>query len=91
MAKRIGQILIDLGLIDEQQLATMLETQAAGAGELLGKVGMALEYFTDEQLGEALAEQWGTTFVTLYDRQIPAEVLSLVSQPMAQLYRVVTL
>jgi type IV pilus assembly protein PilB len=91
MAKRIGQILIDLGLIDEQQLATMLETQAAGAGELLGKVGMALEYFTDEQLGEALAEQWGTTFVTLYDRQIPAEVLSLVSQPMAQLYRVVPL
>ena len=91
MAKRIGQILIDLGLIDEQQLATMLETQAAGAGELLGKVGMALEFFTDEQLGEALAEQWGTTFVTLYDRQIPAEVLSLVSQPMAQLYRVIPL
>jgi type IV pilus assembly protein PilB len=69
----------------------MLETQAAGAGELLGKVGMALEFFTDEQLGEALAEQWGTTFVTLYDRQIPAEVLSLVSQPMAQLYRVIPL
>jgi type IV pilus assembly protein PilB len=91
MAKRIGQILIDLGLIDEQQLATMLETQAAGAGELVGKVGMALDYFTDEQLGEALAEQWGTTFVTLYDRQIPAEVLALVSQPMAQLYRVVPL
>jgi type IV pilus assembly protein PilB len=52
---------------------------------------MSLDYFTDEQLGEALAEQWGTTFVTLYDRQIPAEVLSLVSQPMAQLYRVIPL
>jgi type IV pilus assembly protein PilB len=89
--KRIGQILIDLGLIDEQQLATMVEEQASRGGELLGKVGVSLGFFTDEQLGEALAEQWGTTFVTLYDRQIPAEVVRLLSEPMAQLYRVVPL
>ena len=89
--KRIGQILVDLGLIDEQQLATMLEEQAARGGELLGRVGLALGFYTEEQLGEALAEQWNTTFVTLYDRQIPAAVTDLISQPMAQLYRVVPL
>ena len=89
--KRIGQILLDLGLIDEQQLTTMLEEQAARGGELLGKVGVSLGYFTDEQLGEALAEQWGTTFVTLYDRHIPPEVVRLLSEPMAQLYRVIPL
>ena len=89
--KRIGQILVDLGLIDEQQLATMLEEQATRGGELLGKVGVSLGYFTDEQLGEALAEQWGTTFVTLYDRTIEPDVLSVISEPMAQLYRVVPL
>ena len=89
--KRIGQILIDLGLIDEQQLATMVEEQSARGGELLGKVGVSLGFYTYEQLGEALAEQWGTTFVTLYDRQVPAEVIRLLSEPMAQLYRVVPL
>ena len=89
--KRIGQILVDLGLIDEQQLATMLEEQSNRGGELLGKIGVALGFYTDEQLGEALAEQWGTTFVTLYDRQIPVDVIRLVSEPMAQLYRVVPL
>jgi len=89
--KRIGQILVDLGLIDEQQLATMLEEQATRGGELLGKVGVSLGFYTDEQLGEALAEQWGTTFVTLYDRHIPPEVARLLSEPMAQLYRVVPL
>ena len=89
--KRLGQILIDLGLIDEQQLATMVEEQATRGGELLGKVGVSLGFYTDEQLGEALAEQWGTTFVTLYDRQIPAEVVRLLSEPMAQLYHVVPL
>jgi type IV pilus assembly protein PilB len=89
--KRIGQILVDLGLIDEQQLATMLEEQSTRGGELLGKVGVSLGFYTDEQLGEALAEQWGTTFVTLYDRHIPPEVAKLLSEPMAQLYRVVPL
>ncbi|MEX0669396.1 MAG: ATPase, T2SS/T4P/T4SS family [Pirellulales bacterium] len=89
--KRIGQILVDLGLIDEQQLATMLDEQSNRGGELLGKIGVALGFYTDEQLGEALAEQWSTTFVTLYDRQIPADVIRLVSEPMAQLYRVVPL
>jgi type IV pilus assembly protein PilB len=89
--KKLGQILVDLGLIDEQQLATMLEEQASRGGMLLGRVGVELGFYTDEQLGEALAEQWGTTFVTLYDRAISADVLGLVSSPMAQLYRVVPL
>ena len=89
--KRLGQILIDLGLIDEQQLAMLLEEQVSRGGELVGKVGVSLGFFTDEQLGEALAEQWGTTFVTLYDRAISLEVLRLVSEPMAQLYRVIPL
>ena len=89
--KKLGQILVDLGLIDEQQLATMLEEQSSRGGALLGRVGVDLGFYTDEQLGEALAEQWGTTFVTLYDRPIPADVLGLVSGPMAQLYRVVPL
>jgi len=87
--KRIGQILIDLGLIDDGQLQQMLEEQQARGGELLGKVGLSLGFFTEDQLGEALAEQWNTTFVTLYDRTISPEVLKLVSEPMAQLYRVI--
>jgi len=89
--KRIGQILLDLGLIDEAQLDTMVQEQAARGGELVGRVGLALGFYTEEQLGEALAEQWGTTFVTLYDRQIPASVVQLISEPMAQLYRVIPL
>ena len=89
--KRIGQVLIDLGLIDEGQLAAMLEEQTTRGGELLGKVGLSLGFFSEDQLGEALAEQWGTTFVTLYDRAIPLEVQKLISEPMAQLYRVIPL
>jgi len=89
--KRIGQILVDLGLIDETQLETMLEEQQARGGELLGRIGLSLGFYTDEQLGEALAEQWNTTFVTLYDQEIPTDTLRLLSEPMAQLYRVIAM
>ncbi len=87
--KRLGQILMNLGLIDEQQLAVMLDEQVQRGGELLGTVGVSLGFFSEEQLGEALAEQWGTSFVTLYDLEIKQDVVHAISEPMAQLYRVI--
>ena len=89
--RRLGQILIDLGIIDEQQLEQMLEEQSARGGELLGRVGISLSMITEEQLAEALAEQWSTTVVSLTDRPMKSSVLEIVSEPMAQLYRIVPL
>ena len=89
--KRLGQILTDLGLIDEEQLQEMLTEQEARGGELLGRVGVSLGFFSDEQLGEALAEQWNTVFVTLYDKQITHSLVDIISKTMAEMYRVVPL
>jgi len=89
--KRLGQILTDLGLIDEEQLQEMLAEQDARGGELLGRVGVSLGFFSDEQLGEALAEQWNTVFVTLYDKQITHSLVEIISKTMAEMYRVVPL
>ena len=89
--KRLGQILADLGLIDEEQLQEMLTEQEARGGELLGRVGVSLGSFSDEQLGEALAEQWNTVFVTLYDKQITHSLVDIISKTMAEMYRVVPL
>lgn len=89
--KRLGQILTDLGLIDEDQLEEMLAEQEARGGELLGRVGASLGFFSDEQLGEALAEQWNTVFVTLYDKQITHSLVDIISKTMAEMYRVVPL
>ena len=89
--KRLGLILTDLGLIDEDQLEEMLAEQEARGGELLGRVGVSLGFFSDEQLGEALAEQWNTVFVTLYDKQIIHSLVEILSKTMAEMYRVVPL
>jgi len=89
--RRIGQILVDLGIIDEQQLAMLLEEQQARGGELLGRIAVSQNLVNEEQLAEALAEQWNTVYVALTDRVMRDDVLELVSEPMAQLYRVVPL
>ena len=49
--KKIGQILLDLGLVDDEQLENMLDEQKARDGQLLGQIGLQLGYYSDEQLG----------------------------------------
>ena len=89
--RRLGQILIDLGIIDEQQLEAILEEQSARGGELLGRIGVSMSLITEEQLAEALAEQWRTTVAPLADMVLRGDVLEIVSEPMAQLYRIIPL
>ena len=48
--KKIGQILLDLGLVDDEQLENMLDEQKAREGQLLGQIGLQLGYYSDKQL-----------------------------------------
>ena len=85
--RRIGQILVDLGFISDDQLEQLLEEQQQRPGRRLGKVAEELGYVTDEQLAQALAEQWGMQVIHLADIVVPPQVLGYVTEPMAQLYR----
>lgn len=87
--RRIGQIFVDLGFITDDQLELLLEEQKRRPGELLGKVAETLGYVTEEQLAQALAEQMGMRVVNLGELNIAPDVIAKVTEPMAQLYRVV--
>jgi len=88
--RRIGQILVDLGYIEEDQLELLLEEQQQQPGEKLGKIAEELGLITDEQLAQALAEQMNLQVVALNDEtQLSEEVLGLITETMAQLYRVI--
>ena len=50
---------------------------------------MDMHLITDDQLAQALAEQLGLQVVNLADVAIGPEVLGQVTEPMAQLYRIV--
>jgi type IV pilus assembly protein PilB len=87
--RRIGQILVDLGFINDEQLEMLLDEQRRHPGELLGKLAEEMGLVNDEQVALALAEQMSLQVVKLNDVQVPPEVLGLITEPMAQLYRVI--
>ena len=87
--RRIGQILVDLGFLRESQLEALLEEQQHRPGELLGHIAVGMGWIAEEQLAQALAEQMGMKVVHLSELIIPSEVLTRVTEPMAQLYRII--
>ncbi len=87
--RRIGQILVDLGYITDEQLEMLLEEQQQQPGEQLGKIAEEMGLVTDEQLAQALAEQMNLQVIDLAESTLTPEVLELVSETMAQLYSVI--
>lgn len=89
--RRIGQIFVDLGFIDDDQLEMLLEEQQQRPYELLGDVAQSMGLITEEQVAQALAEQMGMQVIDLSEVTIPPNVLDYITEPMAQLYRIIPL
>ncbi|WP_417394782.1 GspE/PulE family protein [Gimesia chilikensis] len=87
-ARRLGQIMVDLGYISEDQLWDILEEQKQSPGEVIGQVAIRMGLVTDEQVTQALAEQWGMPVVELSETNIPSKVLELVPETMASIYKI---
>jgi type IV pilus assembly protein PilB len=86
--RKLGQILVDLGYLTEDQLWDVLEEQKQLPGEVIGQVAKGMGLVTEEQITEALAEQWGMPVVSLAETNIPPKVLELVPQTMADIYKI---
>ncbi|MEE3370032.1 MAG: ATPase, T2SS/T4P/T4SS family [Planctomycetota bacterium] len=87
--RRIGQVLVDLGFVTDDQLEALLEEQHAQPGERLGKIAEDMALITDDQLAQALAEQMSMQVISLADTKLDPEVMAMITETMAQLYRVV--
>ncbi|MDO5309078.1 MAG: ATPase, T2SS/T4P/T4SS family [Planctomycetia bacterium] len=91
MARSFGQILVDLGYIDDEQLDLLREEQNQRPNDLIGQIAIGMGMISDDQLAQALAEQFGLQVVAISDLTIPPETLQLMTEPMAKLYRVIPL
>ncbi|MBR9803747.1 Flp pilus assembly complex ATPase component, partial [bacterium] len=90
MARRkLGQVLVDLGYMSEDQLWDVLEEQNQSPGELIGQVAIRMGFVTDAQVIEALGEQHGMPVVNLAETNIPPKVLEMVPETMASVYKIV--
>jgi len=86
--RKLGQILVDLGYINDDQLWDILEEQKQSPGQVIGQVAVRMGLVTQGQVTEALAEQWGMPVISLEETNIPSNVLELVPQTMAEIYKI---
>lgn len=74
--KRLGEALVERGLISPAQLAKALELQQR-TGERLGRILIALGVIKRKELYTVLAELWGIPFADLTQQKPDPEVLRL--------------
>src|SRR5574343_940262 len=83
---RLGDLLIQQGLLTEEQLKSALEQQKL-PGRKLGRVFVDSGFVTEEGISQALARQLRITFVDLRDFKPQPELLKLLNEAQARRYR----
>lgn len=86
--RKLGQILVDLGYLNEDQLWDVLEEQKQSPGEVIGQVAKRMGLVTEAQITEALADQFGMPVINLEETNILPKVLELVPETMASVYKI---
>src|SRR5262249_49631777 len=88
--RKFGQVLVDLGLIDEDQLWEILD-EAKTSGLTTGQVALNRGLITEDQLLQALAEQHGLKVANLEEPKPTADAITKVPETMASVYKVLPL
>jgi type IV pilus assembly protein PilB len=81
--KQLGDILLEGGLVTEDQLASSI-TEHQRVGRSLGRVLVDQGILTESQLVAALATQIGLRFVDLSDHSVDGSALGLVPGPVCR-------
>lgn len=87
---RIGDLLLNIGLITNEQLNLALEQQK-GSNKRLGTVLNEMGFVTEWQIIEALQIQLGIDFIDLSNTVIAANMAEVVSKNIAKKYNIVPL
>lgn len=86
--KRLGEMLIDLKLITEDDLTEALKLQK-GSGKRLGTVLIENGFITEGQLIEMLRMQLGIEFIDLTKVHIDPEVVNVLSKNLAKKHGII--
>lgn len=80
--KRLGDLLIEEGLITAEQLQSTLDEKAPN--QKIGEVLLHKGYLTDQQLAEVLERQLGIPHISLFHYPFDTNIFSLVSKETAR-------
>jgi len=93
--KRIGEILVELGYLTQEQLNKALEVVQATKSsrdhsrELIGKVLINMGLINEEQLAQAIARQWNIPFVDLSNIDLSLEIARTVPEDVCRRYKLI--
>lgn len=88
--KRLGDLLVEVGVITEEQLGTALEMQKTEKkGEKLGSVLIELGFTTEQQIMEALQQQLGIESVDLSNIRIQDEIIKMIDESVLRKYSLI--
>ncbi len=89
---RLGDVLVERGLISAEQLKQALEAQSMrGHKKLLGEVLIDLGFVTEQQVLEVLAEGYGVPYVTQTTRLADPKVLEVLPREFIETHKVLPL
>jgi type IV pilus assembly protein PilB len=86
--KKIGELLLQEGLVSQEQLSRALEDQNQ-SGERVGAALIKLGYIGEEVLSEFIARQFHVPQVNLSKLTIPREVITIIPLDISQKYQAV--
>lgn len=86
--KKIGELLLQEGLISQEQLSRALEDQSQ-SGERVGAALIKLGYIGEDVLAEFIARQFHVPQVNLSKLTIPREVITIIPLDISQKYQAV--
>ncbi|WP_426449721.1 GspE/PulE family protein [Paenibacillus sp. S-38] len=88
--KRLGDLLVESGIISEDQLKEALAEQR-NTKQKLGDLLITQGYITEQQLIEVLEFQLGIPHVSLYKFQIDPAITQIIPESMARRYQAIPL
>ncbi len=84
-AKKLGELLMEAGLIDDFQLASALSHQRNWGGKL-GSILVEMEFAREEDVARVIAEKLNTPYADLFESEIPDAVFRLIRPDIAKKY-----
>lgn len=90
--KPLGQLLIDKGLIEQEQLERALEEQKrSNHQKLLGEILVELHFCNEDQITEALAQVYGVPYARISPRIADPKIISSLPRDFLEKHQVLPL
>jgi type II secretory ATPase GspE/PulE/Tfp pilus assembly ATPase PilB-like protein len=88
---RLGEVLVEVGIATEQDIAAALEEQKKKRGKRIGEVLVEMGLVKELDLAKALSRKFNIPFVDLNELEVSPKAVAMVSQDLIQKYQVLPL